>query len=79
MKYGALGSIIGHEITHAFDQDGMHFDSKGVRNELWDSKDAESVKNEQSCLINQYNGFGHQGYHVIIFLFTFMVIRYTQF
>ena len=68
MKFGALGSIIGHEITHAFDQKGMHYDSKGLQNDLWSSEDAESVKNEQNCLINQYNGFGHQNFNVIILL-----------
>ncbi|XP_063673919.1 neprilysin-like isoform X1 [Bolinopsis microptera] len=64
MKFGALGSIIGHEITHAFDQKGMHYDSKGLQNDLWSSEDAESVKNEQNCLINQYNGFGHQNFNI---------------
>ena len=60
MKYGALGSIIGHEITHAFDQDGMLYDSRGSHDDLWSSKDSKSMKDEQSCLIKQYNGFGHQ-------------------
>ena len=78
MKYGALGSIIGHEITHAFDQRGMQFDSEGLRNELWSFTDAESVKDEQQCLINQYNGFGHQNFKVMIW-FLNVIYRLKDF
>ena len=68
MKYGALGSIIGHEMTHAFDQDGMRYDSKGLQNDLWSSKDAKSMKDEQKCLIDQYSRYGHHGSLVRVLL-----------
>ena len=64
MKYGALGSIIGHEISHAFDSKGMHFDSEGVSSDLWDSENANSMIEAQQCLVSPYSAFGHHPYKV---------------
>lgn len=64
MQYGALGFIIGHEISHAFDRKGMQYKAKGMNNDLWNVEDSERMKSEQDCLINRYNGFGYPKYDI---------------
>ena len=55
MNYGALGAVIGHEITHAFDSDGSNFDSEGVKRP-WMTRSVQQVfEKKAQCFVNQYN------------------------
>ncbi len=62
---GAIGSILGHEISHAFDSDGVLFDSKGnyVPDAMPES-DIEAFEEKQEIAIEYYNSFTVLGSHV---------------
>ncbi|CAD7084707.1 unnamed protein product [Hermetia illucens] len=57
VKYGALGSILGHEITHSLDETGRMYDSKGTVREWWTEKSEEEYINRTECLAAQYANF----------------------
>ncbi len=56
-NYGAIGAVIGHEMTHGFDDEGRLFDKDGNLKDFWTKKDAESFKERASCIANQYSGY----------------------
>ncbi|CAJ0937238.1 unnamed protein product, partial [Mesorhabditis belari] len=53
-NYGAMGSIIGHEITHGFDDYGAKFDGFGNRRDWWDGKTMNSFNKMTKCFVDQY-------------------------
>ena len=57
VNYGAIGSIIGHEIGHGFDDEGATFDGDGVMRNWWTDKDLVAFKEKTGALVDQYNGF----------------------
>ena len=44
MNYGAIGAVIGHEMTHGFDDQGRQYDPKGNLNDWWQPADAAAFK-----------------------------------
>ena len=57
MNYGAMGSLIGHEITHAFDDQGSQFDKFGNAVEWWTKKSKKSFLEKADCIIQKYGNF----------------------
>lgn len=57
VNYGAIGVVIGHEITHGFDDQGRQYDKKGNLADWWTKKDAELFKERAEVLIQQFNSF----------------------
>lgn len=57
MNYGAIGSVIGHEITHGFDDQGRQFDAVGNLVDWWDSKTTSNYLERAKCIIDQYGNF----------------------
>lgn len=57
LNYGAIGVIIGHEITHGYDDHGRTFDADGNLNNWWDENTAEKYKAKAQCIIDQFSGF----------------------
>jgi putative endopeptidase len=57
INYGAMGVVIGHEITHGFDDQGRMYDEKGNLKEWWTKEDAEKFKARTQKLIDEYNTF----------------------
>lgn len=57
MNYGAIGMVIGHEITHGFDDEGRKFDAEGRMNEWWAPEVAERFEEQAACLVEAYDGF----------------------
>lgn len=57
INYGAMGVVIGHEITHGFDDQGRMYDEKGNLKEWWTKEDAEKFKARTQKLIDEYNSF----------------------
>ena len=57
INYGAIGSIIGHEISHTFDQEGSAFDSKGRVRNWWTAADSAHFKEAAVKLEKQYDAY----------------------
>ena len=57
LSYGAFGSVAGHELSHAFDSSGRHYDQNGVFKDWWDEHTVEAFKNKSSCFVDQYNQY----------------------
>uniref|UniRef100_H2Z904 Peptidase M13 C-terminal domain-containing protein n=1 Tax=Ciona savignyi TaxID=51511 RepID=H2Z904_CIOSA len=57
VQFGAIGSIIGHELTHAFDIYGQKYDKFGNRANLWSNHSLAAFYNKTECLIDQYNNY----------------------
>jgi putative endopeptidase len=56
-NYGGMGSVIGHEMTHGFDDQGRQFDATGNLSNWWTDADLKSFTDRAQCVINQFNGF----------------------
>jgi len=56
-NYGNTGATIGHELTHAFDDEGRQFDAKGNLRDWWTSEDAKGFEDRINCDRDQYAGF----------------------
>ena len=54
-NYGALGAIIGHEITHGFDQSGSQFDARGNLADWWTPEDASTFEGLTGDVVDQYD------------------------
>ncbi len=64
-NYGAIGAVIGHEISHAFDDHGSQFDGEGNLRNWWTRDDRERFEKQTRSLIAQYDAFTPlPGYHV---------------
>ena len=57
INYGAIGAVIGHEITHGFDDQGSKYDGKGNLNDWWTDKDREAFDARAKKLVDQYGKF----------------------
>ena len=57
VNYGAIGVVIGHEMTHGFDDQGRNYDKDGNLVDWWTEKDAELFKQKTNLLVNQYNNY----------------------
>jgi putative endopeptidase len=57
VNYGAIGMVIGHEMTHGFDNLGRQFDKDGILRDWWTKEDSESFDNHVNVLIGQYNKY----------------------
>ncbi|HYG65496.1 MAG TPA: M13 family metallopeptidase [Thermoanaerobaculia bacterium] len=57
VNYGAIGGVIGHEITHGFDDQGSQFDADGNLRNWWTDTDRKEFEERTSCLVNQYSGY----------------------
>ena len=56
-NYGNTGSTIGHELTHAFDDEGRQFDAKGNLRDWWTAADAKGFEERINCIRDQYAGY----------------------
>lgn len=56
-NYGVMGSIIGHELTHGFDDQGSQFDSEGNMKMWWTEDDYKNFKERKKLIIDQFNSY----------------------
>ncbi|HWR34902.1 MAG TPA: M13 family metallopeptidase [Clostridia bacterium] len=56
-NYGGIGAVIGHELTHGFDDEGRQFDADGNLRDWWTEKDATAFNERAQCIVDQYNGY----------------------
>ncbi len=57
VNYGAIGVVIGHEMTHGFDDQGRQYDKDGNLNNWWTEEDAANFKAKTKILIDEYSNF----------------------
>ena len=57
VNYGGIGAVIGHEISHGFDDQGRKFDGRGVLRDWWTDKDNELFMARAGALVKQYNAY----------------------
>jgi predicted metalloendopeptidase len=65
VNYGAIGTTIGHEISHGFDDDGSQFDGDGNLHDWWSAEDHTQFAAKTHALVTEYSAFEPvAGYHV---------------
>jgi len=57
VNYGAIGAVIGHEITHGFDDGGSQFDKEGNLKMWWDDESFEKFDKNRQCIVDQYDAY----------------------
>jgi len=56
-NFGSVGVVIGHELTHGFDDEGSQFDADGNLRDWWTPKDKEQFNKLEECFVNEYDSF----------------------
>jgi len=65
VNYGAIGVVIGHEITHGYDDEGRKYDADGNLNEWWSAEDGRKFEARAQKVVDQYNSYeALPGFHV---------------
>jgi len=57
VNFGAIGAVVGHELTHGFDDEGRQFDAKGNLTDWWTPKDADAFETRTQCIMDEYGAF----------------------
>lgn len=61
LAYGAFGAVSGHELSHAFDSTGRHYDETGNYTDWWDQKTVDAFEERAQCFVDQYSKFTVEG------------------
>jgi putative endopeptidase len=61
VNYGAIGVVIGHEISHGFDDQGSKFDAQGRLSNWWNAEDNEKFQAKTACVAHQFDGYTIDG------------------
>ncbi|XP_075986986.1 M13 family metallopeptidase neprilysin 3 isoform X2 [Anticarsia gemmatalis] len=61
VNYGAMGVVMGHELTHAFDDQGREYDRFGNLNQWWNNKTINRFKERAKCMQDQYAAYNVEG------------------
>jgi predicted metalloendopeptidase len=65
VNYGAIGAVIGHEISHGFDDQGAQYDGQGNLHDWWTKEDKKNFAAKTQALVKQYGAYEPlPGYHV---------------
>jgi endothelin-converting enzyme/putative endopeptidase len=57
VNFGSIGAVIGHELTHGFDDQGRKYDPQGNLRDWWTDQDGKEFENRASCVSDEYSGF----------------------
>jgi putative endopeptidase len=57
VNYGGAGGVIGHELTHGFDDQGRKFDAQGNLRDWWTASDGAAYEQRAACVADQYTGY----------------------
>jgi putative endopeptidase len=57
VNFGGIGAVIGHEMTHGFDDQGRKYDAKGNLTDWWTAADDAAFRERASCVSKQYSGY----------------------
>lgn len=61
MSYGAFASVAGHELSHAFDSTGRHYDQNGNYTDWWTNNTVEAFQQRAECFVKQYGEYAIEG------------------
>ncbi|KAI5749978.1 hypothetical protein M8J76_011853 [Diaphorina citri] len=64
LNYGGMGVVMGHELTHAFDDQGREYDKEGNLHQWWNNATIARFKEQAECFVHQYNNFTLDGMSV---------------
>lgn len=64
LNYGGMGVVMGHELTHGFDDQGRQFDKYGNLNHWWKNKTIEKFKQRTKCVVQQYDKYTINGKNI---------------
>jgi len=64
LNFGAMGVVMGHELTHAFDDQGREYDKFGNMHQWWNNKTIEKFKKQADCVVQQYSKYEANGKHI---------------
>lgn len=56
-NYGDIGGVVGHELTHGFDDEGRQFDGKGNLSDWWTPEDGKKFEEKADCTVKEYGNF----------------------
>ncbi len=56
-NYGHIGAVVGHELTHGFDDEGRKFDAQGNLRDWWTPEDAKQFDERTDCVVKEYSSF----------------------
>ena len=57
LNYGGIGAVIGHEMTHGFDDQGRQYDANGNLNDWWTKEDAQKFVDKANVVVTQFNNY----------------------
>ncbi len=57
INFGGIGMVIGHELTHGFDDEGRQFDAQGNLNDWWTPEDGKRFDDREACIVQEYSSF----------------------
>lgn len=57
VNLGAIGVVVGHELTHGFDDQGRKYDGEGNLRDWWTAEDAKNFETRAACVVNEYDKF----------------------
>ena len=57
VNFGGIGMVIGHELTHGFDDQGRQFDAQGNLKDWWTAEDAKEFERRAACIVDEYGSF----------------------
>ena len=61
LNYGGMGAVIGHELTHGFDDQGRQYDAQGNLRDWWTPEDLKNFQARAACIEKQFSAFVVQG------------------
>ncbi|XP_065816053.1 endothelin-converting enzyme 2b isoform X1 [Labrus bergylta] len=64
LNFGGIGVVMGHELTHAFDDQGREYDKEGNLRPWWQNSSVEAFRQRTECMVDQYSHYTVNGEHV---------------
>ncbi|XP_048681395.1 endothelin-converting enzyme 1 isoform X4 [Caretta caretta] len=61
LNFGGIGVVVGHELTHAFDDQGREYDKDGNLRPWWKNSSVEAFKQQTECMVEQYSSYTVNG------------------
>jgi predicted metalloendopeptidase len=77
--YIGIGMVMGHEITHGFDNEGRLYDKDGNRVSWWTNETIDEFNKRKECIIQQYNNYTVTQINLQVFhsVFQFVEIKFV--